>query len=560
MNTFETIAGVAVVCDLQGTILQVLRDDLGLTNRLVTGQSITLAVNSGSVEKVLRFLHELRQRKAAFNWEVNVPVSGQLMTLHLVGGVFYDRLLILAAPSDDGLARSYEEFVMINSEQTNALRTAVKEQTLQARPPIASDGHMFDELTRLNNELVTAQRDLAKKNVELGRTNEQKDRLLGMASHDVRTSLAVIKTYSEFLMEDLSGVLHEEQKDQLATIRSSAEFLLKMVTDLLDISKIEQKGLEFNLQPVDLVSLVDHNVALNRVLAERKRIGLVLSADIDRASLMMDAVKIEQVLNNLIGNAVKFSYPDSTVEIRLAGQDDEIVISVRDQGQGIPAHEMNKLFKPFEKISVKSTAGEKSTGLGLAICRKIVEGHQGRIWVKSEVGKGSTFSFSLPMPQSAVESQTQINDQAPVDLPPAPPPALRVLVVDDNIVNQRIAQRMLERLGHSVDTANCGTETLEMLERQSYDVILMDIQMPEMDGIETSRRICQRWSQSQRPWIIATTASLVEQDQDACRSAGMDDFLEKPLHTENLQMVLERYQAHADRTPLATSSPGKGRL
>jgi signal transduction histidine kinase len=169
---------------------------------------------------------------------------------------------------------------------------------------------------------------------------------------------------------------------------------------LLNLSAIESGKLDLALQSTDLSVLVEHSVALNRVLAEKKQIRLSFQADDDLPALLLDPAKTEQVLDNLISNAVKFSYPGSSVDIHVSREQDRAQISVRDEGQGIPADELDNLFEWFGRTSVKGTEGERSTGLGLAIARRIVLEHQGAIWVKSEVGKGSTFYVSLPIPSS----------------------------------------------------------------------------------------------------------------------------------------------------------------
>ncbi|MBN9689276.1 MAG: hypothetical protein J0M24_03475 [Verrucomicrobia bacterium] len=173
--------------------------------------------------------------------------------------------------------------------------------------------------------------------------------------------------------------------------------MLHLVSDLLDVSSIESGELKLNRQPADLVRLIEHNVTLNRVLASRKRIDLVFNAPPAAPVLTFDAGKIEQVLNNLISNALKFSHSGTRVIVRSEFTPQSVTVSVRDQGQGIPAADLARLFKPFSKASVRSTAGEPSTGLGLAIVRRIVESHGGRIWVESIVGQGSTFIFTLPV-------------------------------------------------------------------------------------------------------------------------------------------------------------------
>jgi signal transduction histidine kinase len=286
--------------------------------------------------------------------------------------------------------------MLINNEQTNALRLAVKELSVSARrgPP---DKGVFDDLSRVNNELANLQRELVKKTIELERLNALKNRILGVAAHDLRSPLGVILSYSEFLESDASEQLNAEQREFVVTIKETSEFMLKMVTDLLDVTAIEAGALNLERQTTDLAPFVGRIVTLNRVLAARKEISVELDARGPLPAVLLDPGKTEQVLNNLIGNAVKFSYGGSCVRVRVSATPEEITFVVEDEGQGIPTAELPKLFKPFGKSSVRSTAGEKSTGLGLAIVRNIVEGHGGRIWVESEVGKGSRFFFTLPI-------------------------------------------------------------------------------------------------------------------------------------------------------------------
>jgi two-component system, OmpR family, sensor kinase len=259
------------------------------------------------------------------------------------------------------------------------------------------DDHLYYDFTRLNNELATAQRELAKKNVELSRLNQQKNQFLGMASHDLRNPLEVILTYSQFLLDDAADVLDREQIEFINTIRASSFFMLSLVNDFLDYSKIEAGKLELDLAPVDLLKLLEENIKRNRILAERKQIQIVCELKDQPPKMILDESKIEQVLNNLIGNAVKFSPHNDIINIRVFSDGSHIVISIKDNGLGISAEESNKLFNPFVKGTSKGTAGEKGAGLGLAIVKKIVEGHGGKISVESEIGKGATFYVALPI-------------------------------------------------------------------------------------------------------------------------------------------------------------------
>lgn len=281
------------------------------------------------------------------------------------------------------------------------LRTALQEATVRLREQAERDSRQFDELSLLNNELATSQRELARSNAELDRLNKQKNELLGIAAHDLRNPLQVILIYSQFLLDEAAGSLDPEHLEFVRAIRRSSEFMLHLVEDLLDVARIEAGTLELDLAPVDLAGLVERNVALNRVLAEQKGTRIELSRE-GELEMVLDPAKIEQVLNNLIGNAVKYSPPGSTVEIALSDGEDGASISIRDQGEGVSPEDLENLFRPFQKGRARGTAGERSSGLGLAIVKRIVEGHKGSIRVEPAPGGGSVFRVFLPKAQAAV--------------------------------------------------------------------------------------------------------------------------------------------------------------
>jgi MerR family transcriptional regulator, light-induced transcriptional regulator len=304
--------------------------------------------------------------------------------------------LVVSAPSPSAPGGNTGEPSPIDIEQTN-WRGAGHGEGVPDLERAARDRDLYNDLSRLNNELASLEREMVRKNVELEKLNAQKNRILGMAAHDLRSPLGVIQSYSEFLEEEASDVLSPEQREFVAIIKSTSQFMLRMVTDILDVTAIEAGQLQLDRQPADLARLVRHDVTLNAVLASRKEIAVELDPLPALPPIPLDAGKIEQVLNNLITNAVKFSQRGSTVRVRLTQSAEFVTVAVSDQGQGIPEADFSKLFKPFGKASVRSTDGEQSTGLGLAIARNIVEGHGGRIWLESEVGKGSTFFFTLPL-------------------------------------------------------------------------------------------------------------------------------------------------------------------
>jgi two-component system, OmpR family, sensor kinase len=262
--------------------------------------------------------------------------------------------------------------------------------------------HVVQALASLNNELANAQRELTRRNVELADVIREKNQLLGMAAHDLRNPLGIVAGVVEILSDELADSLSEENRELLSRVASSVEYMLGLIDDMLDYSKIDAGRLELQLTPVDIADLIRQNLAFNAILASKKGVSLRFENEGAPPLLNLDSRRIQQVLNNLISNALKFSNPGSSVTIILLTEAAAVTIAVADQGQGIPAAELGKLFKPYSRTSTKSTGGEKSTGLGLAIVRRIVEAHGGSISVESEPGRGSTFYVSIPTAPPAI--------------------------------------------------------------------------------------------------------------------------------------------------------------
>ena len=253
------------------------------------------------------------------------------------------------------------------------------------------------ELAEANQQLISMHREIGKKNTELEKLNEEKDKFMRIAAHDLRNPVSAILSFSMLLLDESNGRFNANEVEFLEIIQQSSEFVLKLLNELLDLAVIESGNLNLNLLRNDLVSLIKSNITLNRVVSERKNIKINFNCDVSEVLLDIDQVKIEQILNNLISNAVKYSFPNSEVDVLLTKNERQAIIMVIDKGQGIPKEEQSKLFQPFAKTSVKSTGGERSTGLGLSICKKIVEAHNGKIWFDSEENHGSTFYVALPL-------------------------------------------------------------------------------------------------------------------------------------------------------------------
>ena len=388
--------GLAFLSDHDGVITQVISDGLGLTG-LIPGESVTSIVHDDSRGKAAEFLRLLREEQTAFDWELTVAVAGQLNALHFTGARIDDRFLIVAAKSTIGMASFLEELAQLDPVDSH-IHSVLAALAAQARARANVDVDYYDELTRLNNELATAQRELARKNAELARLNEQKNQFLGIAAHDLRNPLDVILTYSMFVLNEARDSLDPEHLDFIERIRNSSQFMLDLVNDLLDVSRIEAGKLELDLSEVDLLALIKRNVALNQTLAERKQIRIKLVKDQHEIPrVRVDVSKIEQVLNNLIGNAVKFSPTGSQVEVAIESSEKEILVSIQDEGQGINTDELERLFRPFERGQAQPIQGQKGAGLGLAISKRIIEGHGGKVWAENLLEKGAKFVFSLPV-------------------------------------------------------------------------------------------------------------------------------------------------------------------
>jgi CheY-like chemotaxis protein len=312
-----------------------------------------------------------------------------------------------------------------------------------------------------------------------------------------------------------------------------------LITDILDVASIESGSLRLDRKPQPLAPLVRRAAGINAVLSSRKGIAIDVELDEGDAHCLIDARKIDQVLNNLLGNAVKFSHAGTRIRISMATDESRVTVSVEDQGQGIPEGELDRIFTPFEKGSSRTTAGEPSTGLGLSIVKRIVTGHGGTIQVKSTVGVGSTFSFTLP----------RIAPPRPAEAPSAGSPAegsarpARVLFVDDNALNQKVGKLMLARVGAEAAFASDGREALALVERERFDLVLMDCHMPDVDGYGATAAIrsMERATGRRRLPIIAMPASATEGARSRCLAAGMDDVLEKPFGQEQLAEVLRRW-------------------
>jgi signal transduction histidine kinase/CheY-like chemotaxis protein len=481
--------------------------------------------------------------------------QAQLKTLLMLPMVYQRRVLGLVQLEDGRVERtfSHQEISMaklLASQAASAIEHAqLFEQAHQEiRERQLAEAALQEERALLAQRVKERTAELSKANAELARASRLKDEFLAGMSHELRTPLNTILGSSEILQSETFGSLNERQAKYARNIEESGRHLLSLINDILDISKVEAGKLKLDIGPVSVEAVCEASIRLVKQLAHKKQVNLSTQFSNTITILQADERRLKQVLVNLLSNAIKFTPEGGKVGLEV-GEDsarEAIYFCVWDTGIGISKEDMGRLFQPFVQLDSSLARQHAGTGLGLSLVSRMVELHKGGVSVESEAGQGSRFTIFLPYSEPATvvspvkgiksEAIPQIEESLNSGQTGKENPV--ILLTDDNEDNINMILEYLQEQGYQVVVARSGAEAITQAKEERPDLILMDIQMPEMDGLEATRRLRTDPTLTSVP-IVTLTALAMPGDRERCLEAGADSYLSKPVSPKELVKTIE---------------------
>ncbi|BAZ13822.1 multi-sensor hybrid histidine kinase [Calothrix sp. NIES-4071] len=523
------------------------------TERMVMEQSLMQSANQANL--LLRNLTASKQ----YIEQILTSMSDAMITTTPSGNIKRINpatLVLLEYEETEIIGRQISTlFKGIEAAEESEVEASVRTKSGKTIPVAVSCSMLQTDIEHFQGYVYIVRDMSERKSAELA-----KQQFMAMISHEIRTPITSVTGMATLL---LNTKMTSEQRDFVETIYTSGIALHKIINDILDFSKIEAGKLELEAQPFEVRRCIDEAINLLAPSAKEKALKLRFVDTSDTPKMVVgDVTRVRQILVNLISNAIKFTNtgsievcvnPITTSNTETKSNTIILQVSVKDTGVGIEAAQKERLFKVFSQVNSSITRQYGGTGLGLAICKQLCELMGGTIWVESEKDKGSTFYFTIEVeaiPEDIASTvcrgaepltvqDLDIISDAKIDLIAQEHP-LKILLVEDHAINQRMIKLMLQRMGYEPAVANNGLEALNVLRTEPYDVVLMDMQMPEMDGLTAAKHIQQEWAPVQRPAIIALTASTMWEQRERCLGLGIDDYLSKPIRIGELVEALKK--------------------